>query len=134
MGPVSDLVLAFLLGAVAIAAVPGDTEFPVPPEILETAEQLRAKALAGSRASEWVRGLTDRAGPRLAGSPGDREGVAWGLDTLRGLGFANVRAEKVTVRVWQRGLETGEVVSPYPQRLVLTALGGSVATPEASVV
>jgi Zn-dependent M28 family amino/carboxypeptidase len=44
----------------------------------------------------------------------------------------------VKVRVWERGAESGEVVAPYPQRLVLTALGGSVGTPpdgiEAEVV
>ncbi len=34
------------------------------------------------------------------------------------------------VPVWQRGVETGEVVSPVSQTLALTALGGSVATPE----
>ena len=30
---------------------------------------------------------------------------------------------------WERGVETAEVVSPFPQKLVVTALGGSVGTP-----
>ena len=94
-----------------------------------SAEALRDRALAGTRAAQWVAGLTDRAGPRLAGSPGDREAVAWGLETLQALGFANVHAEKVVVKVWQRGVETGEVVSPWRATLALTALGGSVPTP-----
>ena len=34
------------------------------------------------------------------------------------------------VPVWQRGVETGEVTSPVRQTLALTALGGSVATPD----
>ena len=34
---------------------------------------------------------------------------------------------------WERGLEQGHVVSPYPQPLSLTALGGSVATDGAGV-
>ena len=59
--------------------------------------------------------------------------MAWGLETLETLGFANVHAEKVVVKVWQRGVETGEVVSPWPQRLTLTALGGSVPTPEGGI-
>jgi carboxypeptidase Q len=32
-------------------------------------------------------------------------------------------------RGWKRGLETASVTSPAPQNLVITALGGSVATP-----
>ena len=76
-----------------------------------------------------MRRLTDEVGPRLAGSPGDRAAVAWGQALFRELGFANVRAEEVPVTAWERGVETAEVVSPFPQRLVVTALGGSVGTP-----
>lgn len=92
--------------------------------------RLREQALAGTRAADWARGLSDEVGPRLAGSPGDRAAVAWALGVLKAQGFANVRAEKVRVPVWQRGIETGEVTAPYPQKLALTALGGSVSTPE----
>ena len=102
----------------------------LPPETRAAAVRLREQAFAGTRAAEWARGLSDRAGPRLAGSPGDREAVAWALETLKAQGFSNVRAEKVKVPVWQRGVETGEVTAPYQQKLILTALGGSVATPE----
>ncbi|MGE5277879.1 MAG: M20/M25/M40 family metallo-hydrolase [Acidobacteriota bacterium] len=117
-----------LLAAVPLSA--GGSDAPLAPDIRHAAEALRDKAIAGSEASQWVAGLTDRVGPRLAGSPGDRQATAWGLQTLGALGFANVRAEKVAVKVWQRGAEWGEVVSPQPQRLALTALGGSVPTPE----
>lgn len=103
------------------------------PEIRKTALALREQAFSGSRAAEWVRGLTDHAGPRLTGSRGLVAAVDWALATLRAEGFSNVRAEKVPVRVWERGIETGEIVSPYPQKLVLTALGGSVATPESGL-
>jgi carboxypeptidase Q len=41
-----------------------------------------------------------------------------------------VRTERVRVPVWTRGDESGEIVSPHRQKLFLTALGGSVATPE----
>jgi hypothetical protein len=101
---------------------------PAGPET--TAAALRDRIVAGSRAAEWVSQITDLAGPRLPGSPGDRAGVAVALDILRKQGFASVRAEKVMVPVWERGVETGEVLSPARQKLVLTALGGSVATPE----
>ena len=69
-------------------------------------------------------------GPRLAGSPGDRAAVAVSLEILKAQGFSNVHAEPVTVPVWSRESESGEVVAPVSQKLALTALGGSVATPE----
>ncbi|MEP6993918.1 MAG: M20/M25/M40 family metallo-hydrolase [Acidobacteriota bacterium] len=99
------------------------------PETRRTAAQLRDTIAAGSQAIDWVREIVDQAGPRLAGSPGDRAAVAAAVALLQKQGFAHVHAEPVTVPVWQRGLETGDVVSPVSQRLSLTALGGSVATP-----
>src|SRR5512143_3099003 len=79
------------------------------PEVRKTAIELREKAFAGTRAVEWVRGLTDEVGPRLAGSQGDVVSIAWAMAKLKELGFSNVRAEKVMVPAWQRGVETGEV-------------------------
>jgi carboxypeptidase Q len=122
------VVLIASLAAAALGVASGDTALS--PEVRRTAETLRERLLAGSQATRWIQELTDRAGPRLAGSPGDREAVEWVLETLRTLGFANVHTETVTVRVWQRGAESGEIVSPQGQRLALTALGGSVPTPD----
>ena len=99
------------------------------PDIRRTAEALRDRIASGSKAYDWVREIVDRAGPRLAGSPGDHAAVEAATAILKAQGFANVRAEPVTVPVWQRGIEVGEVVSPVSQRLALTALGGSEPTP-----
>ncbi|MBC8646022.1 MAG: M28 family peptidase [Thermoanaerobaculia bacterium] len=123
--------LTSLVGGAALAALLSATNPDgLPAEVRKTAEGLRDRAIAGTRATEWVRGLTDTAGHRMPGSPGDRIAVEWASATLRAHGFSNVRAEKVTVQVWRRGIETGEVTAPHRHRLVLTALGGSVATPE----
>lgn len=103
------------------------------PEIVSTASALRDGAMQGTRAYEIVRSLTLETGPRLAGSPGDRAGVEWGVRAMKELGFQNVRAEKVTVPHWQRGTESGEILSPWPQPVVLAALGGSVGTPEGGI-
>jgi Zn-dependent M28 family amino/carboxypeptidase len=105
----------------------------IPPEVRRVAVELRERAFAGTRAAEWARGLTDEVGPRLSGSPQDPVAVAWALKTLKALGFTNVHAEKVMVPAWRRGVETGEVTAPYRQPLVLTALGGSVPTPEGGI-
>lgn len=108
------------------------------PAWTDAVSDLVARAAEHPRTYEHVEGLTDAAGPRLAGSPGDALAVAWGLRAMGDLGFANVHAEPVTVRVWQRGEESVDVISPVPHRLAAAALGGSVGTPaggiEASVV
>jgi carboxypeptidase Q len=121
---------ALALGEPAVAA---DAPPVIPPEMRRTAEALVDKAFVGTRASEWVRGLVDTAGSRLSGSPGDKLAIEWGVATLKRLGFANVRAEKLMAPHWVRGVETGEVVAPYPHKLFLTALGGSVPTPESGL-
>ena len=124
-----------ILASLRVVSPLGGAEPPsvLAPEVRRTAEALRETGFGGTRASEWVRGLIDSSGPRLAGSPGDRASIAWGLATLKALGFANVRAEKVTVPFWERGVETGEVIAPYPHKLFLTALGGSVPTASAGL-
>ena len=123
------LVLVGLIAAAAalLLAAPGPA---LSAETRRTAVQLRDQALAGSRAVDWVRGLTDEVGPRLSGSPGDKASVEWALAVLKAQGFSNVRPEKVMVRAWRRGAESGEITSPVKQALVLTALGGSVPTPD----
>ncbi|MEA2564054.1 MAG: carboxypeptidase [Acidobacteriota bacterium] len=103
------------------------------PEIAATASALRDGAMKGTRAFEIVRSLTLETGPRPAGSAGDRAAVEWGVRTLKALGLQNVRAEKVTVPHWVRGAESGEIVSPWPQPVILAALGGSVGTPEGGI-
>lgn len=124
--------LGVALGTAGAGAVP-----PPPPaltaEIHATAAALRDAAIAGTRAYDLTRSLTVEVGPRLAGSPGDRAAIAWGVRTLSTLGFRNVRAEPVEVPHWERGTIDGAITAPYPQPVVLTALGGSVATPEEGI-
>ncbi len=125
------------LAALALSTSPSARAADVPPrisaEIRRTAESLRETAFTGTRAAEWVRGLVDTAGSRLSGSPGDKASIAWGLATLKALGFSNVRAEKLMAPYWVRGVETGSVIAPYPHKLFLTALGGSVPTGESGL-
>ncbi len=98
----------------------------------------RVVANEHARTFEHLLGLTDAAGPRLAGSPGDALAVAWALRAMNDLGFVNVHSEPVIVAVWQRGEEHVSVVHPVPQTLAAAALGGSVGTAaeglEASIV
>ena len=96
---------------------------------LETAAALRDEALKSSKGYEIVESLTTEVGPRMAGTEGDAAAVKWGVAKLKELGFDKVWTEPVTFPTWKRGVETAEVLSPYPQPLVITALGFSVGTP-----
>lgn len=130
------LASAFALSNVALAAA---AKKPAPPPAaldaaeLAQAAALRDAALAGTGAYDLVRALTVEVGPRPAGSPGDKAAVAWGLATLRRLGFENVHAEAVKVPHWDRGEAEGWIVTPARRPVALLALGGSIGTPETGV-
>src|SRR6476469_8745651 len=78
------VLLASALSTLAAAAA----EAPLSADARRAAVTLRDKAAGGTRASEWTRSLSDRVGPRPAGSEGDRAAVAWALATMKTLGFA----------------------------------------------
>src|SRR5208283_5064985 len=97
-------------------------------------ERLRTQAMSDTYALDELRYLTDNIGPRLSGSPQAQQAVDYVAAQMRALG-AQVTLEKAMVPHWVRGQETAELVS-WPgqapgttQKIVLTALGGSVATP-----
>ncbi|HEX6084411.1 MAG TPA: M20/M25/M40 family metallo-hydrolase [Thermoanaerobaculia bacterium] len=83
--------------------------------------------LKNSRAYDHLAYLSDRIGPRLSGSANAEKAVRWTTGQFREWGI-DVRNERVMVPHWVRGLERGRLVS-HDQPLVLTALGGSIATP-----
>lgn len=121
------------VSAVAAPTQPAPVVAPFTTAQLEAARAVRERALEDDTAYELVRSLTSQVGPRLAGTPGDARAVEWAQAQLRALGFSNVHAEPVRVPHWVRGECRVETVSPWPQRLVAEALGGSVATPEAGL-
>lgn len=75
-----------------------------------------------------VESLTTEIGPRLAGSPAYDRATSWAQEKFKSLGYDRVYLEPVTFPVWERRHENAEIIGPYPQRLVITALGGSVGT------
>lgn len=92
--------------------------------------KLRDAALNDTLAYEIVEGLTTEIGQRLAGTEAEARARDWAVVKLKALGFKNVRIETYDMPVWVRGAETAEIVSPFPQKLVLAALGNSGATPD----
>jgi Zn-dependent M28 family amino/carboxypeptidase len=104
------------------------------PAQMANMQKLRDAAMHDEYALKELRHLTDNIGPRLSGSPQAEQAVQWVAGEMRALG-AKVTLEKAMVPHWVRGAETAELVA-WPgqapgstQKVVLTALGGSVATP-----
>lgn len=94
---------------------------------------LREAAFEDKVGYRVVESLTTEVGPRLAGSSAEKRARDWAVKQFISLGFKHVRIEEFDVPIWERGIETAEIISPFPQKLVITALGNSVATPPAGV-
>ena len=116
----------------ASAQVPPVFATRTPPALTAIAPEvaaLRDAALSDDTAYDIIEGLTTEVGARPAGTEAEARARTWAVAKLTSLGFKNVRIETTKMRTWVRGVETAEVVSPFPQKLRLTALGGSGATP-----
>lgn len=98
----------------------------------QNAERLMMRALESNTAWETLSYLTDEIGPRLSGSRGAALAVKWTTERFRSWGI-EVRNEPVIVPHWVRGEERASLVTHNHQKIVLTALGGSVATPPAGI-
>jgi hypothetical protein len=101
-------------------------------------KRIQGAALASDYAYKQTAYLSNNIGPRLSGSAQAQRAVEYVADEMRKLGM-DVRLQKLSVPHWVRGVETGELVE-FPgmaqgttQKIVLTALGGSVATPDAGL-
>ena len=119
-------------------ASPSPTSSPTPsvfsPQTLAELKQLQQSALASDYAYRQVAHLSNNIGPRLTGSLQAQKAVEYVSTELRALG-CEVRWQKVMVPHWVRGEETASLIQ-FPgqaentvQKIILCALGGSVATP-----
>lgn len=116
-----------LLAAAALLACPALAQN------LNQAERLRDAALKDEVAYDIVEGLTTEVGPRPAGTDSEARAREWAVRRLKVLGFANVHVETYDMPAWVRGEERAEIVAPFPQKLAVTALGRSGATPPGGI-
>ena len=93
-----------------------------------TPDAIIEREVASTRAYDTLEVLTDNIGQRLSGSANAAAAVRWATDRFEQWGIS-VTNEKVMVPHWVRGAEYGRLVSHRDQQIILTALGGSVATP-----
>ena len=104
------------------------------PQLLAELKQIQQAALGTDYAVRRLAVLTYKIGPRLSGSVQAQNAVDYVASELQRIGL-DVRLEKVLVPHWIRGEEKAELVkfpgqvSGMAQRIILTTLGGSVATP-----
>lgn len=127
-------ILLSALGALAAHSRGQTPNYKYPPQLLDEMKRLQQAALASDYALKQTAYLCNNIGPRLSGSPQAARAVAYVAAELRKLGL-DVKLEKMMVPHWVRGAETG-ALTQFPgqaagttQKIVLTALGGSVATP-----
>src|SRR5947209_4447655 len=138
------LCLSFVLYASRIAAQPTPLATPnaspsatlalYSPHTLAELKQLQQAALKSDYAYKQVAHLANNIGPRLSGSAQAAKSVEYVASELKSIG-CEVQLEKLMVPHWVRGEETAGLVQ-FPgqannttQKIVLCALGASVATP-----
>jgi len=127
------LPLTLLAASLALASgldSAADKTTTIPAAAVQTAEQLRDKAMQDDTGYRIVESLTTEIGPRLAGGVNDQRARDWAMAKFKALGFDKIYTEPVTFPIWVRRSEHGAIVAPFPQPLVLTALGYSPATPK----
>lgn len=134
-----------LLAALALFACELSAQTVVPtPQLyseatLRNARMLQASAMASDYAYKQTAYMSNNIGPRLSGSPQAQRAVEYVADEMRKLGL-EVRLQKVMVPHWVRGEEKAELIewsgmgAGTTQKIVVTALGGSIATTETGLV
>jgi carboxypeptidase Q len=116
----------FAASIIAVAAI-------ILPFQIATAKQTLVDPVAQAlNKDEWawdiIEGLTTEVGQRQAGTEAEARARVWAKARLTLMGFSNVRVENYQMPTWVRGDETAEVISPFPQKLAITALGNSGST------
>ena len=99
----------------------------------EAAARIIAAATADSAAWKRLATLTDTFGPRLSGSDNLEAAHEWILAEMRRDGLDNVKGEPVMVPRWVRGEERADLTAPFPDRLPMLGLGGSIGTPAGGI-
>jgi carboxypeptidase Q len=126
----------------AVTASPSASPSPTPAvfssETLTELKRIQEAALSSDYAYRQVAHLSNNIGPRLSGSAQAAKAVDYVAGELKALG-CDVQLEKVMAPHWVRGEETGALIQ-FPgqapgttQKIVLCALGPSVATPPAGI-
>jgi Zn-dependent M28 family amino/carboxypeptidase len=127
------IIFQLLISVQIFAQNPSATPVLYTEKTLNELKQLQKSALNSDYAYKQTAYLSNNIGARLSGSPQAKRAIEYVADEMRKLGL-EVRLQKLSVPHWVRGEERGDLVEfsgmakGTTQKIVLTALGGSVAT------
>src|SRR5687767_7644225 len=137
------LMLLFVTIGIGVMSVRAQVATPTPrlysAKTLEELKVIMRAALDSDYAYRQTAYLSNNIGPRLSGSPQAERAVQYVAAEMKKLGLA-VRLQKLRVPHWVRGEEKGELIefpgmaSGTTQKIVLTALGGSIATASTGLI
>ena len=125
--------------AMAQQSNPSPTPVLYSQKTLRNLKRLQQAALKSDYAYKQTAYLTNNIGPRLTGSPQAERAIQYVADQMKRLGL-KVKLQKLTVPHWVRGEEKGELIQfsgmakGSTQKVVLTALGGSIATAKSGLI
>ncbi len=132
--------LSRLLAASALAVLATAVAPPAPTAGQQIANQYRDvanrlidAATANHDAYARVTELVERFGPRISGSVALERAIDWMLVEMERDGLENPRGDPVLVPHWVRGEESLEMILPWPRKLPMLGLGGSIATPPGGI-
>ncbi len=116
---------ALALSAALIASASAQTD-----NHSSTLEAAATQALeSDTLAWDFVEGLTTEVGPRQAGTEAEARARTWAMAWLKAQGFQNVADEPFEMETWVPGdTHRAQILSPFPQPLVIQPLGGSAST------
>jgi hypothetical protein len=106
---------------------------PVPCDEGDTAARILGRAMVDNRAYDKLAWLCDRIGARPSGSENLQRAIDWAQAEFRRDGIERVWTEEVMAPHWERGVEEARIVSPSGQPMAISALGGSIGTPEGGI-
>jgi carboxypeptidase Q len=98
----------------------------------ETALKITREALTENVGYELLRELCE-IGPRLSGSENSLKAIYWAEQKMKDMGFDSVWLQPVMVPHWDRGNIESAVIAGTGKELNISALGGSVPTPDEGI-
>jgi carboxypeptidase Q len=121
------------LPILALAVTTSTLAFATTPLPMPSVEAIRDDALANdTTAYDIVEGLTTEVGQRQGGTEAEARARVWAVNQLKRYAL-DARIEEYQMPTWVRGSEHAEILSPFPQKLAVTALGNSGSTSDAGL-
>ena len=123
-----------MIGLLFVVPMHLNAEDVLDQSVRDDANALILQSFQSDLGYQIIESLTTEVGQRLAGTEAEARARDWGVAKFKELGFKNVRIEPFQVDRWERHSEHAEITSPFPQKLMITALGGSIATGSDGIV